>query len=173
VSAVQCWPDPGLVRGPLRVLPRTDGMWIVYDERRPIGTRQRAVSASLDGAIDALNELADAEGHAIDDGPRRLGAAELHAWFATRPHTPECRCPVCRSARPPEAVADHTRDGHIGGGWETCPGCGFETMQYGHCDLPDLGCGAKKFESMPHVVPAGTQCWPFADFSWAQVEGKP
>jgi hypothetical protein len=37
-------------------------------------------------------------------------------------------------------------------GWEVCPGCGRESMQYGQCILPGIGCGASKIESMPYMV---------------------
>ena len=37
-------------------------------------------------------------------------------------------------------------------GWEVCPGCGRKSMQYGHCVLPGIGCGATKLSSMPCAV---------------------
>lgn len=41
-------PDPGVEIGPWRVLPRADGKWILYDERRPLGQRTAAVGDSLE-----------------------------------------------------------------------------------------------------------------------------
>ena len=38
-------------------------------------------------------------------------------------------------------------------GWDTCPGCGLLSMQYGQCILPGIGCGATKLSSMPAAVP--------------------
>lgn len=55
------WPDPGIRRGALRVLPRTDGRWIVIDERRPVGDRTVALELSRDAAACALDRLAAAE----------------------------------------------------------------------------------------------------------------
>lgn len=31
--------DPGIEIGPFRILQRTDGAWIAYDEREPVGRR--------------------------------------------------------------------------------------------------------------------------------------
>lgn len=41
-------PDPGVEVGPWRILPRADGKWILYDERRPIGCRTVATEDSLE-----------------------------------------------------------------------------------------------------------------------------
>jgi hypothetical protein len=56
------YPDRGERRGPLRVLPRTDGGCIVYDERRPVGSRTRAAAATFEQGAILLHEIADAEG---------------------------------------------------------------------------------------------------------------
>ena len=37
-------------------------------------------------------------------------------------------------------------------GWEVCPGCKRESMQYGQCILPGIGCGATKLASMPCAI---------------------
>lgn len=31
------YPDPGIGRGPFRILPYTPGGWIVFDDRAPLG----------------------------------------------------------------------------------------------------------------------------------------
>jgi hypothetical protein len=62
VPAVTSWPDPGRRRGPLRVLPRTDGASIVYDERGELGARTRAVKHDHQAAEEAMHEIAAAEG---------------------------------------------------------------------------------------------------------------
>lgn len=49
-------PDPGVTHGVFQVLPRTDGLWIVYDPRRPIGKRTVAVFKKMSEA--ALNAKA-------------------------------------------------------------------------------------------------------------------
>ena len=36
--------DPGVEVGPFRILPRADGMWILYDERQPFGRRTAGVA---------------------------------------------------------------------------------------------------------------------------------
>lgn len=41
-------PDPGVEIGPWRILPRADGKWILYDERRPLGARTVAAEESLE-----------------------------------------------------------------------------------------------------------------------------
>lgn len=59
--------DPGIRRGPLRVLPRTDGTFIVFDERRPLG--RGAVAEDFRTPLDAarrLLELALEQGIAED-----------------------------------------------------------------------------------------------------------
>lgn len=38
--------DPGVEVGPYRILPRTDGRWIAYDERQPVGRRTAFVGDS-------------------------------------------------------------------------------------------------------------------------------
>lgn len=38
--------DPGVEVGPFRVLPRADGKWILYDERKPFGQRTALVADS-------------------------------------------------------------------------------------------------------------------------------
>jgi hypothetical protein len=47
----QCFPDPGITIGRFRVLPRTDGRWIVYDPERPFARRTVEVGTTRDAAI--------------------------------------------------------------------------------------------------------------------------
>jgi len=65
----QCYPDPGVRRGPLRVLPRTDLHYIVVDERRPmgdqvvfIGQARGLTPRALEEARFALELLAERDG---------------------------------------------------------------------------------------------------------------
>src|SRR5579863_3156151 len=50
--------DPNLQRGPYRVLPRTDGAWIVFDDRAPLGHATAAVEPTAHDAARRLLELA-------------------------------------------------------------------------------------------------------------------
>jgi hypothetical protein len=44
------FPDPDIIFGAFRVLPRTDGKWAVVDERRPPGERTVHVATKKDHA---------------------------------------------------------------------------------------------------------------------------
>jgi hypothetical protein len=46
-------PDPGITFGSFRVLQRTDQVWIVIDERRPIGKRTVRTFPAGNGKKDA------------------------------------------------------------------------------------------------------------------------
>jgi hypothetical protein len=64
--------DPQIAVGPLRVLPRTDGRWIVFDERAPLGKMDVYVGATQADAIDAAKRLIlPAEGDALPALERR------------------------------------------------------------------------------------------------------
>ena len=47
------WPDPDVRHGHLRVLPRTDGQFVVIDERRPAGKQALRVFTKLKDASHA------------------------------------------------------------------------------------------------------------------------
>lgn len=47
------YPDPDIRYGHFRVLPRTDGMFIVYDERRPAANRTVKVFRTQKAAAEA------------------------------------------------------------------------------------------------------------------------
>ncbi len=49
-AGLRHFPDPDLVHGHFRVLPRTDGKWIVYDDRRAPGKRTVRVFRKRDEA---------------------------------------------------------------------------------------------------------------------------
>lgn len=51
--------DPCLTMGPYRILTRTDGKWILYDERLPIGNRTAAICSSRDAVVAAATQLID------------------------------------------------------------------------------------------------------------------
>jgi hypothetical protein len=56
--------------GPLRVFRRTDGKYIVYDSRLPVGARTVHVASSFDGAGDyaaAVTGIAEGEDGMGDD----------------------------------------------------------------------------------------------------------
>jgi hypothetical protein len=52
------WRDPQIEAGPFRVLPRTDGKFVVVDTRRPLGERTVLVLADLKSAERACQRLA-------------------------------------------------------------------------------------------------------------------
>lgn len=54
-------PDPGVVFGPLRILPQRGGFWLVYDERAPLGERTVFVARSRRVAEEWMYR------HALDD----------------------------------------------------------------------------------------------------------
>ncbi len=56
-QAVGHFPDPGIVVGPYRILPRTDGRWIAYDDRLPLGARAAAIQDSKELAIKEAKRL--------------------------------------------------------------------------------------------------------------------
>jgi hypothetical protein len=50
-------PDPGLFCGPYRILTRTDGRWVVVDERMPPGARSAAIVDTKDAALAEAKRL--------------------------------------------------------------------------------------------------------------------
>ncbi len=63
-AGVEHFSDPGIQYGALRVLPRTDGFWIVYDVRRPIGKRTVGKPFPSMKAADFAAKNWAAQGHA-------------------------------------------------------------------------------------------------------------
>lgn len=60
VSGDVLWrmPDPPIVRGPLRVLPCTDGTLIIYDARRTLAQRTVAKAPNVKAIAVRFEELA-------------------------------------------------------------------------------------------------------------------
>jgi hypothetical protein len=54
--------DAAYARGPFRLLPRTDGRFVVVDSRAPLGKASRGDWATLGGAFERLLELWEREG---------------------------------------------------------------------------------------------------------------
>ena len=59
-SPVLPLPDPPIVSGPYRALPRTTGGYVVYDERRDLGERSVRFCTSESAARVAVTELGNA-----------------------------------------------------------------------------------------------------------------
>lgn len=58
--------DPGIMVGRFKILPRTDGSWIAYDEARPLGERTACVGSSLEHAQSIAGELLEEERKAAE-----------------------------------------------------------------------------------------------------------
>jgi hypothetical protein len=56
-------PDPGIAHGAFRVLPRTDGLWVVVDERRPPGYRTVGKPFKSQKAAELAAKTWHAQGH--------------------------------------------------------------------------------------------------------------
>ena len=56
-QAVQVVPDPGILVGCYRIMTRTDGRWVVVDERMPPGARSAAIAEIKDSAIAEAKRL--------------------------------------------------------------------------------------------------------------------
>lgn len=50
--------DPGIEKGPFKILPRTDGSWIIIDSRRPLFEMTVYRSKSREGCERKLRLLA-------------------------------------------------------------------------------------------------------------------
>lgn len=68
MSAGNVIADPNITIGPYRVLTRTDGKWILVDDRLPLGERTAAIRTSKD-AILACAERLVSEGSPIVSAP--------------------------------------------------------------------------------------------------------
>lgn len=49
--------DPMLEVGPYKILPRTDGKWIVFDKGKPLGQATVAVADTKDAAVAAAEKI--------------------------------------------------------------------------------------------------------------------
>lgn len=56
-QAANIWRDPNVEIGPYRILARTTGGFVLYDERLPAAARSAGWAPTLDAAKDLANEL--------------------------------------------------------------------------------------------------------------------